>query len=72
MNVGDIYRKIANGKKELWEMRKAVKKLIIEKKLSIRNEVVQRANSDFEVNKKEFWAFVSKRTKGKRKSISSL
>ena len=51
--------------------RKAVKKLVIEKKLNIWNEVVERANSDFEGCKKEFWAFISKKTKGRRKGISS-
>ena len=64
------------GKGGLWEeyceLCNAFKKLIIEKKLNIWNEVVERANSDFEVNKKEFWAFVSKRTKGRKKGISSL
>ena len=45
-----------------------VRLLIIKKKLNIRNEVVERANSGFEGNKKEFWAFVNKRKKreGKR------
>ena len=40
-------------------LHKAVKKLVIEK----RNEVVERVN--LEGNKKEFWAFISKRTKGR-------
>ena len=33
---------------------KEVKQLVLEKKLNIWNEVVDKANSDFEGNKKEF------------------
>ena len=47
-------------------------RLVTEKKLSIWNEVVERANSDFEENKMEFWAFVGRRTKCRKKGISSL
>ena len=50
-------------------VRKEVKR---EKKCSIWNEVVERANADFESNRKEFWGFVNKRTKGKKKVIASL
>ena len=47
-------------------LQEAVKKLIIEKRLNIWNKVVEGANSDFEGNKKEFWVFISRRTKGRR------
>ena len=33
---------------------------------------MERANSDFESNRKEFWAFVGRRTKGKRRGITAL
>ena len=36
------------------------------------NEVVEKANSDFEGYRKEFWAFVSRRTKTKKKGIVAL
>ena len=51
-------------------LRKEVKQLVTEKKLQ--NEVVDKANSDYEGNKKEFWAFVGRRTKGKKKGIVAL
>ena len=44
-----------------------MKELVREKKLNIWREVVEKAKTDFDGNKKEFWAFVSRRTKGKRK-----
>ena len=31
--------------------------------------MVEKANSDFEGNRKEFWAFVGRRTKAKKKGI---
>ena len=68
-----MYKRILRGEDELWEeyvrMRKEVKQLVTEKKLQIWNEVVDKANSDYEGNKKEFWAFVGRRTKGKKKGI---
>ena len=60
-----VYRLIVSGEEELWEeyyrLRKEVKQLVVEEKLNIWNEV---ANSDFEGNRKEFWAFVGRRRKG--------
>ena len=57
------------GKSYDCRLRKEVKELIREKKLNIWREVVEKANTG---NKKEFWAFVGRRTKGKRKNIPSL
>ncbi len=72
----DVYRKIAGGKDELWEeyymLRKEVKNLVIEKKLNNWNEVLEKANSDYDGNRKEFWAFVGRRTKGRKRAISAL
>ena len=70
----DVYRKIAGGQDELWEeyfkLRREVKKnLVIEKKLNIWNEVLEKANSDSDG---EFWAFVGRRTKGRKRAISAL
>ena len=63
-----------NGDKELWteycKLRKGVKQLVIEKKLDMWN-VVEKANQDFEGNKKQFCSFVG-RTKCQNKTISSL
>ena len=54
-------------------MRKEVKQfLVIEKKLNMWIHIVERANQDFEGNKKQFWFFVGRRTKCKNKTISSL
>ena len=47
-----------------------VEELVREKKLNIWREVVEKANTDFDGSRKEFWAFVRKRTK--EKSILSL
>ena len=49
-----------------------MKELVREKKLNIWREVVEKANTDFDGNKKEFWAFVGRRTKGKREKEYSF
>ena len=71
-----MYRKIAGGQDELWEeyymLRKEVKNLVIEKKLNSWNEVLEKANSDYDGNRKEFWAFVGRRTKVRKRAISAL
>ena len=71
-----LYKRILRGEDELWEeyvrLRKEVKQLVTEKKLQIWNEVVDKANSDYEGNKKEYWAFVGRRTKGRKKGIVAL
>ena len=68
-----LYKRILRGEDELWEeyvrLRKEVKQLVTEKNLQIRNEVVDKANSDYE---KEFWVFVGRRTKGKKNGIVAL
>ena len=71
----ELYKKVINGWEDLWDeyciLRKEVKNLVREKKLNIWRGVVEKANTDFDGSRKEFWAFVS--TKGKRKkNISSL
>ena len=43
---------------EYCRLRKEVKQLVIEKKLNIWNELVEKVNTDFDENRKEFWAFV--------------
>ena len=35
-----------------------MKQLVIEKKLVMWNNIVEKANQDFEGNKKQFWSFV--------------
>ena len=52
------YRKMVSGQKELrseyCRLRKSVKDLVRQKKISIWNEVIERANADFEGSRKEF------------------
>ena len=71
-----LYKKIVNGREDLWgeycRLRKEVKQLVIEKKLNIWNELVEKMNTDFDENRKEFWAFVGRKSKGKKKNIASL
>ena len=72
----EFYKRILRGEDELWEeyvrLRKEVKQLVTEKKLQIWNEVVDKANSYYEGNNKEFWAFDSRRTRGRKKGIVAL
>ena len=72
----ELYKRILRGVDGLWEeyvrLRKEVKQLVTEKKLQIWNEVVDKANSDYDGNNKEFWVFVGGRTKGKKKGIVAL
>ena len=50
-----------------------MKELVTEKKLNTWREDVEKANIDFDGRRKEFWAFVGRRTKRKRKkNIPSL
>ena len=70
----ELYKKVINGREDLWDeyyrLRKEVKELVREKKLIIWREVVEKANTDFDGSKKEFWAFVGRRTR--KKNIPSL
>ena len=53
----EVYRKVVNGR-DLWDeyckLRKEVKQLVIEKKLNIWNELVEKVNTDFDENRKKF------------------
>ena len=66
----EVYKKVIKGREDLWDeycrLRREVKELGRERKLTIWNEV------DFDGSRKEFWAFVGRRTKGKKKNITSL
>ena len=70
-----MYKKVIKGWEDLWDeycrLCREVKELVREKKLTIWNEVVEKVNVDFDGIRKEFWAFVGRRTKGK-KNITSL
>ena len=65
-NILEVYRKIANGEEELWEeyfkLHREVESLVTERKL---NEMLQKANSDYDGSRKEFWAFAGRRMKAK-------
>ena len=49
-----------------------MKELVRVKKLNIWREVVEKANTDFDGSRKDFWALVGGRTKGKMKKNSPL
>ena len=72
----EVYKKVIKGREDLWDqycrLRREVKELVREKKLTIWNEVVEKVIVDFDGSRKEFWAFVGRRTKGKKKIITSL
>ena len=40
------------------------------KKLNVWNELVEKVNTDFDENRKEFWVFVGRKSKGKKKNIA--
>ena len=65
-----------DGNVDAWEdyckLWKEVRDLIRKKKIDIWNDVVEKVNTDYEGSRKEFWAFVGRRTKGKKKAIGSL
>ena len=65
----ELYKGVINGREDLWDeycrLRKEVKELVREKKLNIWREVVDKAKTDFDGSRKDFWAFVGSRTKGK-------
>ena len=69
----EVYKKVIKGQEDLWDeycrLRREVKELVKEKKLTIWNEVVEKVNVDFDGSRKEFCAFV-RRTKGKKKNIT--
>ena len=69
MTVGaKCIRRLLVVRKSLWdEYCKEVKEAVREKRLGIWNEVVEKVNVVFERSRKEFWAFVGRRTKGKYK-----
>ena len=48
---------------EYYKLRREVKNLVIWN---------EKANSDYDGNRKEFWAFVGRRTKGRKRAISAL
>ena len=62
----EVYKEVVSGRKELWDqccrLRKEVKEAVREMRLSIRNDVTEKVNADFEGSRKEFWAFVGRRT----------
>ena len=51
---------------EYCRLRREAKELVREKKLTMWNEVVEKVNVDFDGSRKEFWAFLGRRTKSKK------
>ena len=66
-------RDFDNEDSKLWteycKLRKEMKQLVIEKKLVMWNNIVEKANQDFEGNKKQLWSFVGRTTMCKNKTI---
>ena len=60
-----------NGREDLWDEYCTVPREVKElgKKLANWNEVIEKANADFDGSRKEFWAFVG-RMKGKKNIVS--
>ena len=42
--------------------------IVREKKLAVWNEIVEKVNVDFDGSRKDFWAFVGRRTKCKKRN----
>ena len=63
----EVCKRILEGEDNLWEV-----KNLGEMKLEVWNQVVEKANSDFEGYRKEFCAFVGRRTKGEKRGITAL
>ena len=73
----EVYKRFQhNGDSKLWmnycKLRKEMKQLVIEKKLDMWHNIVEKASQDFESIKKQVWSFVSRKTNCKNKTISSL
>ena len=70
-----VYKEISSGRKdkrgEYYKLRSEIKELVRKKKLDSWNEVIEKTNKDFHENRKEFWAFVGRTSKGSRKGIAS-
>ena len=71
-----MYKNVLDGSADAWEdcceLRKKVKDLVRKKKTDNWNDVVEKVNTDYEGSRKEFWAFVGKRSKGKKNTVGSL
>ena len=49
-----------------------MKALVRQKKLTVWKEIVEKVNVNFDRSRKDFWAFVGRRTKAKTRGIASL
>ena len=68
-----VYKEISSGKEDKWgSITNYAQELVRKKKLDGWNEVIEKANKDFQENRKEFWALVGRTPKGSRKGIASL
>ena len=71
-----VYKEIQSGREDKWgqyyKLRSEIKELVRKKKLDSWNEVIENANKDFDENKKEFWAFVGRTSKGQRVVVRAL
>ena len=66
-----VYKEISSGREDKWveyyKLRSEIKELVCKNKKSDSwNEVIDKANKDFYENRKEFWGFVGRTSKGDR------
>ena len=75
IRLRQVYKEISSGREdkrgEYYKLRSEIKELVRKKKLDSWNEVIEKTNKDFHENRKEFWAFVGRTSKGSRKGIAS-
>ena len=65
-----VYKEISSGREDKWgEYYKKSKNWCVRRNLDSWNEVIDKADKE---NRKEFWAFVGRTSKGNRKGIVSL
>ena len=71
-----VYKEIGSGGVDKWgeyhKLRSEIKELVRKKKLNSWNEVIEKTSKDFHENRKEFWAFDGRTSKGSRKDIAFL
>ena len=72
----ELHKRMMHGQGDLWEeycrVRKEVKELVRSKKIKAWNKVVEEVNNDYDGSRKQFWSFVSRKSRGKKGTISSL
>ena len=70
-SIRKLYKSMLDGNvdacKEYCKLWKVVKDFVRKKKTDMWNDVVEKVNTDYEGSRKEFWAFVGRKLKGRRR-----